>query len=303
MGKTRKDDAAEESGHTRMMRAQALLRAAADTPDDALDIAGLALAFAQLDAPDREMAPARAHLEELVQAARMALAEFDARGAAAVAAPSADMVADVLADIMAGRFSYEGDAVTYEDQQNADLMHVIERRRGLPVAIGILYLHVGAALGLDLAGLNFPGHFLLRLQIGAQATIIDPFNRGERLSTADLLNLLRKIEGPDARLTPDIYAAVSARDILLRLQNNILSRALKSGDHERAREVVTRMIWLAPLRAGLQFELGRLEVHAGHMSDAALAFETCRRMALDEGEMRIAGMAEEALRRLKAKLN
>ena len=102
---------------------------------------------------------------------------------------------------------------------------------------------------------------------------------------------------------PEAYAPVGTRDILLRLQNNILSRALKAGEHDRAREVVTRMIWLAPRRAGLQFELGRLEVHAGHMSAAAAAFETCRSMASGDGEMRIADMATEALRRLKTKLN
>jgi regulator of sirC expression with transglutaminase-like and TPR domain len=277
---------------------EAALRAAGEQADPALDIARVALLFARADQPERPLAPYEAHLDELVSAARSGLTRFNARGAA-----SADMVAGVLADCLAGRFAYRGDSETYDDLKNADLMHVIDRRMGLPVSLGILYLHVGAGLGLDLVGLNFPSHFLLRLQIGTDATIIDPFNGGETLSTADLLNLLRSIEGPDARLVPDVYAPVSVRDILLRQQNNILSRALRAGDHERARAVVTRMIWLAPTRAGLRFELGRLEVHVGHMAAAASAFETCRAMASDEGEMRIAGMAEEALRRLQTKLN
>jgi regulator of sirC expression with transglutaminase-like and TPR domain len=277
---------------------EAELRAAGETSDDALDIASLALAFAQADRPDASRTPYETHLTELTDAARGALARATPELAA-----NPEIVATALAGLISGRFSYRGDSETYDDLKNADLMHVIDRRKGLPVALGILYLHVGRALGLDIAGLNFPGHFVLRLQIGASATIIDPFNRGQTLSTADLLRLLRSIEGPDARLSPDAYAPVSTREILLRLQNNILSRALKAGDHDRARAVVTRMIWLAPRRAGLQFELGRLEVHAGHMSAAATAFETCRNMASDDGEMRIADMASEALRRLKTKLN
>jgi regulator of sirC expression with transglutaminase-like and TPR domain len=286
------------SGGSIKSRIEAEIRAAGEAADDALDIGAIALAFAQADRPDIVRAPYEAHLAELADAARGALS-----GSRPELAADAELVATMLANLISGRFAYRGDTATYDDLQNADLMHVIDRRKGLPVALGILYLHVGRALGLDLVGLNFPGHFVLRLQIGTSATIIDPFNRGQTLSSADLLNLIRSIEGPDAKLLPESYAPVGTRDILLRLQNNILSRALRAGEHERAREVVTRMIWLAPRRAGLQFELGRLEVHAGHMSAAAIAFEKCRNMASGDGEMRIAGMAEEALRRLKSRLN
>ena len=54
-------------------------------------------------------------------------------------------------------------ASTYDDPQNADLMAVIDRRRGLPVALGILYIHAARAAGLEASGLNTPDHFLLQL--------------------------------------------------------------------------------------------------------------------------------------------
>ncbi|MBO6668360.1 transglutaminase-like domain-containing protein [Parvibaculum sp.] len=271
------------------------LRAAGEAPDAELDIASLALALAACDRPQLSLAPYRAHLDEIVAVAREALDENAAMPCA--------VVAGVLAGVLSGRFHYLGDAETYDDPRNADLAHVIDRRKGLPVTLGILYLHVASKLGLDLAGLNFPGHFVLRLRAGGEAVVIDPFNGGQALSSADLLALLRGVEGPEAKLTPEACEAVGARDILLRLENNILSRAIRAGDYGRAREVVTRMIWLAPQRAGLRFELGRLEVHAGHMGAAADAFETCKDLAADIGEMRIAGMAEEALRRLRTRLN
>ena len=277
---------------------EAELRAAGETPDEALDIARLALAFAALDRPDISLAPYEEHLKELARSLRAGLGPDPSQSG-----ESAEVVAGAMAAIIAGRFLYRGDNATYDDPQNANLMHVIDRRKGLPVTLGILYLHVARSLGLDICGLNFPGHFVLRLRVGQTATIIDPFNRGEILSTADLLRLLRSIEGEEAKLTPEIHASVTARDILLRLQNNILSRAIRANELDRARDVVARMIWIAPRRAGLHFELGRLEVHAGHMGAAAEAFETCRSMASGDGEMRIAGMAEEALRRLKTRLN
>jgi regulator of sirC expression with transglutaminase-like and TPR domain len=271
------------------------LRAAGETPDAGLDLAHLALLLAACDRPDIPLDNYRAHLDGLVRAAREALGEN--------ANPSCDVTAGILSGVISGRFRYLGDAETYDDPKNANLAHAIDRRKGLPVTLGILYLHVGAKLGLDIAGLNFPGHFVLRLRVGGEAVVLDPFNGGQPLSPAGLLSLLRGVEGPEARLTPGACETVSSRDILLRLENNILSRALRGGDFARAREVVTRMIWFAPHRAGLRFELGRLEVHAGHMGAAADAFETCKDIAADIGETRIAGMAEEALRRLKTRLN
>lgn len=277
---------------------EAELRAAGEAGEDALDVGHLALVLAALDRPEVSLVAYEEHLAELVDAGARAFEK-----ATAAQRGDADVLALMLASLIAGRFNYRGDSANYDDPKNANLMHVVDRRKGLPVTLGVLYLHVGRALGLDLVGLNFPGHFVLRLQAGSTAAIVDPFNRGQTLSSADLRQLIRGIEGPDAKLSPDAYAPVTSREILLRLQNNILSRALRADEFERAREVVTRMIWLAPRRAGLQFELGRLEVHAGRMGAAATAFETCRDMASGDGEMRIAGMAEEALRRLKARLN
>lgn len=272
------------------------LRAAGEMSDADLDIAHLALMLAASDRPEISLAPYRTHLADLVEAARETTSDD-------LPALSCGVAAGMLAGVMAGRFRYLGDAETYDDPRNANLAHVIDRRKGLPVTLGILYLHVGTKLGLDITGLNFPGHFVLRLRGPDEALVIDPFNGGQPLTPADLLALLRGVEGPDARLTPEACEAVGTRDILLRLENNILSRAIRGGEFARAREVVTRMIWIAPHRAGLRFELGRLEVHAGHMGAAADAFATCMDIASDIGETRIAGMAEEALRRLKPKLN
>lgn len=272
------------------------LRAAGTMPDGDLDIAQLALLLAARDRPDISLAAYRAHLDELVASAREAL-----NGAASPMPCS--VAAGALAGVLAGTYRYLGDTETYDDPRNANLAHVIDRRKGLPVTLGILYLHVASKLGLDLSGLNFPGHFVLRLRCADEALVIDPFNGGQALSAADLLSLLRSVEGPEARLTPEACEAVGPRDILLRLENNILGRAIRASDFGRAREVVTRMIWLAPQRAGLRFELGRLEVHAGHMGAAADAFATCIDLASCRGEARIAGMAEEALRRLKTRLN
>ena len=90
---------------------------------------------------------------------------------------SDDLVAqaDALAAVLAEGYGYAGDTLTYEDLQNANLMRVIDRKKGLPVALGILYIHAGRAQGWDIAGLAFPGHFLVRIEGRGERRILDPF--------------------------------------------------------------------------------------------------------------------------------
>ena len=74
---------------------------------------------------------------------------------AAIARDLADLVRrrgaqpERLADVIASAYGYRGDSETYDDLQNADVAKVIERRKGLPVALSILYLHVARAQGWE----------------------------------------------------------------------------------------------------------------------------------------------------------
>src|SRR5688572_20761300 len=70
--------------------------------------------------------------------------------------------AHALNEIILLKHGYSGDELTYDDLQNANLMRVVDRRKGLPVALGILYLHAARGQGWDCVGLAFPGHFLVR---------------------------------------------------------------------------------------------------------------------------------------------
>jgi hypothetical protein len=83
--------------------------------------------------------------------------------------------------LLVGRYGYDGDRLNYDDPQNADFMAVIDRRRGLPVALGILYIHAARAAGFEATGLNTPGHFLLRIAARSGEALIDPFNGGAAL--------------------------------------------------------------------------------------------------------------------------
>ena len=259
-------------------------------PDARIDIGEAALLLASFDRPRAGLAPYRDHLAELARDTTAAAAGLG--GAAARAA--------AVARVIAGAHRYQGDELTYDDPRNANLMAVIDRRKGLPVALGILYLHCARRQGWEMAGLNFPGHFLLRLEAGGDRVVVDPFHGGRPLETAELRDLLRGVAGPSAELDPAHTAALSDRQVLLRLQNNIKSRALQAGDPATAVAVVERMLLLAPAAVALRYELGMLQNEAGNLKAAIASLDTFLALS-DDPEARAA--AEAMVQGLRRRLH
>lgn len=273
--------------------AEAVLRETGARPDAEIDLAEAALALALLARPAAvDPQPYRAHLAALARAAGAALP--------ATATRPLDARTAALAEALAVRHGYAGDRETYDDLRNADLISVIERRRGLPVALGILYLHAARAQGWPAHGLNFPGHFLIRLEAGAEAAILDPFAGGRRLEAADLRALVRELAGAEAELVPAHHAAADNRAILLRLQNNIKVRLLRAGRAGEALAVVERMLLLAPAMWELHREAGLLQAGLGNLRAAIAAFE---RVAGSAAEPPLRAEAEALLGQLRARLN
>jgi regulator of sirC expression with transglutaminase-like and TPR domain len=255
-----------------------------------LPIAEAALALASFERPRVGPSRYREHLRVLARDV----------GRHAGAGGDAAAHARALNEIILLKNGYTGDELTYDDLQNANLMRVVDRRKGLPVALGILYMHAGRAQGWETVGLAFPGHFLIRLSDGAERLILDPFHGGQVCGAAELRELLKATTGQESELQAEYYAPVSDRDVLLRLQNNLKARLLQAERHERAVGVVETMLMLAPDLAELWREAGMLHARLGNMRAAAAALEQFVLRAPD-------GMARHQaaamLQQLKAKLN
>ena len=130
--------------------------------------------------------------------------------------------------------------------------------------------------------------------------IVDPFHRGQICGAAELRELLKAGAGGDSELQPEHYTAVSDRDVLLRLQNNLKARLLQGQQHERALMVVETMLMLAPDLAELWLEAGMLNRHLGNMRAAGSALEQYVVRAPD-GTAR--HQAAVILQQLRAQLN
>jgi regulator of sirC expression with transglutaminase-like and TPR domain len=188
----------------------------------------------------------------------------------------------ILQRVLSREYGFTGDRANYNDLANANLMRVIDRRKGLPVTLGIVYLHIGRRLGWDMVGLSFPGHFLLRLQNQGARLIIDPFDNGAVREVSDLRGLLKSVQGEEAELLPAHYEPVSDRAVLLRLQNNIKMRKLQKGAIEQAVETLQLMVLFAPAEAMLWRELGLFQARLGQLKKAVAALETFMRLGVPE---------------------
>lgn len=277
------------------------LDAIGQLPDVEIDVAGAALQLARIDAPDADWQAAATHLSTL------------ARDAVAMARdlPGADVAAraGALAGLITGRHRYAGDTDRYDDPANANLIRVIERRRGLPVALGIIWLHCTRAIGWAAHGLDFPGHFLLALEgestktrakSAPQQTVLDVFAGGIPLDARDLRGLLKRVEGPAAELRPGVLVPMPARRVLLRLQENIRSRRLAADDVQGALACTLDMLRIAPDMAGLWREAALMHQRLDQVTAALRCYAKVLEL-VPEGDA--AARTRSAIEDLRGRLN
>lgn len=116
----------------------------------------------------------------------------------------------------------------YYHPWNSNLVRVVERRRGIPISLACLYMRIGARLGLDIKGCNYPGHFLARILINKTPFVVDCFNGGKVLDldnapgmTPEVSPSLRRM----IRMPPD------AETILHRVLRNLARAYEDKGNH------------------------------------------------------------------------
>ncbi len=178
-----------------------------------------------------------------------------------------------LKHIIVDQEGYDGDTKSYDDIDNADLTRVIDRRKGMPIALAILYIETGRAQGWDLEGINFPGHFIVRIDVGADRVLFDPFGQCRILEAQDLRWLAKKAMGPQAELLTHYYQEAGNREIIIRLENNIKHRMIEAEDYPAALEIVERCRIFAPDEYRLLLDAGVLYAKVGETEKAIAALQ------------------------------
>jgi regulator of sirC expression with transglutaminase-like and TPR domain len=228
-------------------------------PDSAIDLIEAGLALANLDHPSRDPESYRTLLDDMAGI----LGETSDR------ATTAEERAAALAAVLIGRFGLIGDDRDEDSLDSANLMQVLDRRRGPANTLGLIWLHLGRQQGWPVEPLSFPGHFLLRLSdADGQRIIIDPFWGGRKCDASGLRDLLKSAAGLGAELEPAHYAPQSNRDVLLRLQTAVKMRYLRHAELGPALRTVEAMLLFAPDQVNLWREVGLMHLRQGNLRAA-----------------------------------
>lgn len=139
----------------------------------------------------------------------------------------------ILAELLFEELGFEGDRDDYYDPRNSYLDKVMARRRGIPISLSVLTMAVGHRAGIDVEGVGFPGHFLVRVG-GRGGVYQDPFNGGELLNEHGLRALAAQFLGTEMALHPSYLEPVDCHTITIRMLANLKNAHRRRGDYAHA---------------------------------------------------------------------
>jgi regulator of sirC expression with transglutaminase-like and TPR domain len=142
--------------------------------------------------------------------------------------------------------SFRGNSDNYYDPRNSMLNEVIDRRIGIPITLSIVYLEVAKRAGARAVGVGFPGHFLVRHEVGSRSILIDPFAKGAIAHRADCERLLKSASGEERELEPWMLAPSSPRSIVIRVLTNLKHAYMLQKDYANAVRAIDRMLIFDP---------------------------------------------------------
>jgi regulator of sirC expression with transglutaminase-like and TPR domain len=241
------------------------LKAVADSSDP--DPAEGALEVARLFSPRLDVAAWLARLDGHAGVVRSALGEGAAASQTAVA----------LRRHLFDELGLHGNEKDFYDPRNSFLDQVLERRLGIPISLSVVYLAVARRLGLEVAGIGFPSHFLVHLRDEDGLHVLDAFQGGRELSPSELNVRLRQVYGegaPTVEASAALLRSCSVRDILVRMLRNLKVIYQKRGDSMSSLTAIEGILALEP---GLVDEVGDRGLVYRELGHASAAAEDLRR--------------------------
>jgi regulator of sirC expression with transglutaminase-like and TPR domain len=208
--------------------------------DAQIDLAQAALLIAESEHRNLDMSRYMRLLDGFGQQATREIERGEGAGEGGASSPVERLIRWMYEDA-----GFQGNTVDYYDPRNSFLNHVLDRRMGIPITLAVVLMEVGRRAGIEVQGVSFPGHFLVRIEGARGPTFIDPFD-GRVLQRKDLRLLHARTSGDLRDPDPRLLEAATKKQIIIRMLNNLRGIYAARGDRERLRGVLERMEVLAP---------------------------------------------------------
>lgn len=133
---------------------------------------------------------------------------------------------------------FKGNTENFYEPENTFFNDVMERKKGIPISLSILYLLICKRLKLPTYGVNLPAHFIIKYVDDKDEFYIDPYNNGIVISKSEAVKFLSRIG-----LTKEDFDSISFlkiaddKDIIRRSLNNLVNIYTRSGDVQKTEQL------------------------------------------------------------------
>ena len=258
----------QSSESVRDARARSLARFArlVARPESEIDLARGSLVIAGHGRGPLDENAALARLDAHAELVRLRLDAGDPPG----------VMADRLHDVLYRELGYRAPtAAEFGDPANSLLDRVLDQRIGLPISLAIVEIETARRVGLELAGIGLPGHFIVG---GPDGSLSDPADGGRALTPDDCQALLRRSIGDGILLNAGMLRPTGARHILARVLRNLRTAHLARRDWPAAVDAIDLLLVLEPTDPEHRRDRGLLLGRMGRFGEALAAL----RRYLDE---------------------
>ena len=150
--------------------------------------------------------------------------------------PRPTQIIEKINDLLFNVQKFKANTDDYYNPLNSYLNIVIERKRGIPITLCMLYMRVARSVNFKMYPVNFPGHFLIKhiLEDNSGEIIVDPFNGGRIMDDYSLKALIEQAyPQQNIPLTHALVEKATAAQVLIRMLNNLKGSYYEAQDIDR----------------------------------------------------------------------